>query len=295
MKEAIMKKVAIMTDRVSAIPREIAEKYEITMVPFHAIVDGKDYLDMGMDMRWLYNRLKEKDKPLPTTSCPSEGEFLQAYSRLAQNSETILYISMTSAFSKGYYAAVEAKEIAREKLPKTRIEIIDSYTVEAGEIPIVIEAAKAAKEDKDLDEIVELANKIITKMNNLQTFDTLFYRYKQGRIFKAKSWSEAESPTSFKAILEVDASTGGITKPVARAKTKKQIMEKMVNLTKERIGDKKLHGAIVHTNVPEQAEQLKKKLLSQCHCEEIYIAEACAVTAIQTGEGFISFGFYGSD
>ena len=36
-----MKKVAIMTDRVSAIPREIAEKYEITMVPLHAIVDGR--------------------------------------------------------------------------------------------------------------------------------------------------------------------------------------------------------------------------------------------------------------
>ena len=144
-----MKKVAIITDSVAAIPREIAEKYEITIVPFHAIVDGKDYPDMGVDMRWLYNRLKEKDKHLPTTSCPSEGEFLQAYSRLAQNLEAILYISMTSAFSKGYHAAVEAQEIAREKLPKTRIEIIDSYTVEAGEIPIVIEAAKAAKEDKD--------------------------------------------------------------------------------------------------------------------------------------------------
>ena len=289
-----MKKVAIMADAPAAIPKEIAEEYEITMVPFHAIVDGKDYPDIEIDMKWLYNRLKQKEN-LPTTSFPSAWENLQVYQRLAQSSEAILYIFMTSAFTKGYQAALDAKEMARERLLKTRIEVIDSQTVEAGEMPIVIEAARMAKEGKALDEIVTSTNEIITKMNNLQTFDTLFYRYKQGRIFKAKSWAEAESSTSFRAILEVDASTGGITKPTARARTKKQIMEKLVDIAKERIGNKKLHAAIVHTNVPEQAEQLKEMLLSQCHCEELYISEACAVTAIQTGEGFISFGFYGSN
>jgi len=289
-----MKKVAIMADAPAAIPKEIAEEYEITMVPFHAIVDGKDYPDIEIDMKWLYNRLKQKEN-LPTTSFPSAWENLQVYQRLAQSSEAILYIFMTSAFTKGYQAALDAKEMARERLLKTRIEVIDSQTVEAGEMPIVIEAARMAKEGKALDEIVKSTNEIITKMNNLQTFETLFYRYKQGRIFKAKSWAEAESSTSFRAILEVDASTGGITKPTARARTKKQIMEKLVDIAKERIGNKKLHAAIVHTNVPEQAEQLKEMLLSQCHCEELYISEACAVTAIQTGEGFISFGFYGSN
>jgi len=289
-----MKKVAIMADAPAAIPREIAEEYGITMVPFHAIVDGKDYPDIEIDMKWLYNRLKQKEN-LPTTSFPSAWENLQVYQRLAQSSEAILYIFMTSAFTKGYQAALDAKEMARERLLKTRIEVIDSQTVEAGEMPIVIEAARMAKEGKALDEIVKSTNEIITKMNNLQTFETLFYRYKQGRIFKAKSWAEAESSTSFRAILEVDASTGGITKPTARARTKKQIMEKLVDIAKERIGNKKLHAAIVHTNVPEQAEQLKEMLLSQCHCEELYISEACAVTAIQTGEGFISFGFYGSN
>jgi len=289
-----MKKIAIMTDSVAAIPREIAEEYEITMVPFHTIVEGKDYLDTEIDMKWLYNRLKEKDN-LPTTSFPSVGGFFQAYQRLAQSSETILYIFMTSAFTKGYEAAVGAKEMAREKLPKIRIEVIDSYTVEAGELLIVIEAARAAKEGKDLDEIVKLLNELIPKINLLQATDTLFYRDKGGRIFQAKSWAEAESSTNFRAILEVDASTGGITKPVARAKTKKQIIEKMVDMAKERIGSKKLHAAIVHANVPEQAEKLKGMLLSRCHCDELYISEAAAVSAVHNGEGLISFGFYGSD
>jgi len=289
-----MKKIAIMTDSVAAIPREIAEEYEITMVPFHTIVEGKDYLDTEIDMKWLYNRLKEKDN-LPTTSFPSVGEFFQAYQKSAQSSETILYIFMTSAFTKGYEAAVGAKEMAREKLPKIRIEVIDSYTVEAGELLLVIEAARAAKEGKDLDEIVKLLNELIPKINLFQAPDTLFYRDTGGRIFQAKSWAEAESSTNFRAILEVDASTGGITKPIARAKTKKQIIEKMVDIAKGRTGNKNLHAAIVHANVPEQAEELKEMLLSRCHCDELYISQVPPVVAVHNGEGYISFGFYSSD
>jgi len=60
----------------------------------------------------------------------------------------------------------------------------------------------------------------------------------------------------------MDASVGRLTKPVARAKTKTQIMEKLVNIAKERVRNKKLHAAIAHTNVPAQAEQLRKMVLS---------------------------------
>jgi DegV family protein with EDD domain len=199
---------------------------------------------------------------------------------------------MTSAFTGGYKAAIQAKETAWEKLPKTKIEVTDSYTLEAGELLIAIEAAGAAKEGKDLSEITKLVSGIIAKIHLLQASDTLFYRDKGGRIFGAKSWAEAESSSSFRAILEVDASTGGITKPVARAKTKSQIMEKMVNIVRERVGSKKLHAAIVHANVPKQAEQLKEMFLSQYLCDEFYISEASALTAIHNGEGLISFGFY---
>ncbi len=289
-----MKKVTIMTDSIAAIPKEIAEEYGITTVPFHVIVDGKDYLDTEIDMKWLYNRLKEKDN-LPTTSFPSVGEFFHTYQQLAQSSEAILHISMTSAFTKGYEAAVEAKKMAQEKLPKKRIEVIDSYTIEAGELLIVTEAARAAKEDKDINEIMKLLNEVIPRVNLLEGTDTLFYRDKGGRIFQAKSWAEAESLTSFKAILEVDASTGGITKPIARAKTKTQIMEQMVDIAKERIENKKVHAAIVHTNVLKEAVKLKEMLLSQCHCGELYVKEAAPATAVHSGEGLISFGFYGRD
>jgi len=40
-----MKKVAIIVDSIAAIPPEVAKKYDITVLPFHIAMDGKDYLD----------------------------------------------------------------------------------------------------------------------------------------------------------------------------------------------------------------------------------------------------------
>ncbi len=289
-----MSKVAVMTDTIASVPQEKAKEYGIKVIPFHVVMDGKSYLETTIDKNQFYTRLKQKEN-LPTTSAPSLGEFLEAYQELSRRAEAILHISMTSSFTMAYGTAIEAKEIAQEKLPKTAIGIVDSKIVESAELLIVIEAARAARQGKNLNEVIQIVNNMIPRINQLSTRDTLFYLDRLGRIFEAKSWAEAESKTGFRAIVEIDAPTGGVTKPVARAKTKKQIMEKMADIAKERIGNKKLHAAIVHTNVPEEAEQLKEMLLSQCHCDGLYINEAAPATAFHNGEGLISFGFYGSD
>jgi len=287
-------KVAIMTDSVAAVPREIAKQYGIAVIPFHVIMDGKSYIETELDEDQFYARLRGKES-LPTTSAPSAGEFLQAYEELSQRAESILYISMTSSFTMAYGTAIQAKEIACKELPKTTIEVIDSQTVTSSEMLIVLEAARAAAEGKNLSEVMQLVNSMVPKMNHLSTRDTLFYLDKGGRVFEAKSWAEAELLNSFRAIVEIDASTRGITMPVARAKTKTQIMKKMVDIARERAGGKKLHAAIAHVNAPEGAEQLKQMVLAQFRCNEFYVVDASPVVATHNGEGLIEFGFYSSD
>ncbi|MCD6568190.1 MAG: DegV family EDD domain-containing protein, partial [Dehalococcoidia bacterium] len=245
------------------------------------------------DLEWLYDRLKKKEK-LPSTAFASPWETLRVYQEVARHCQSILYIFMSSSLTRGYQAALEAREMARESLPGVRIEVVDSRTVEAGETPIVIEAARAAKEGKDLDNILGLVQDRVAKVINLQAFDTLFYRDKMGRIFKAKPWADSEASCRFKALLEIDASTNGVTRPVTRARTKNQLLRKMVDIVVERAGDKGIHVAIVHANVLEQAEALREMLLSRCQCDELCVSEASPVTAVQTGGGLLSLGFYGN-
>lgn len=290
------RKVAVIVDAPAAVPQDLVDKLDIGIVPLHAIVDGRDYLETDIDMDWLLTRLRQKGE-VPTTSAPSIGEVLKAYDWAAQRADSAISIHMTSVFSQGYGAALEARKLAMEKYPGMQIEVIDSRTVEAGEMPIALEAAGMAMAGASFEEVVSAASRVRDAMCALYCFETLFFRDKGGRIFKAKPWAEAEgnSEAGFKAMIEVDHSTGGTVSLVSRARAKKQLVRKMVQIAAERVDGRKLCGAIVHVNASQDAACLEHMLRDELDCASLHVSHGRAVTAIQNGEGFITFGFHASD
>lgn len=287
------RKVAVIVDAPAAVPQELVKSLDIGIVPLHAIVDGRDYLETEVDMDWLLSRLRQKGE-VPTTSAPSIGEVFQAYEWAAERAESAISIHMTSVFSKGYEAALEARKLALEKHPGMQIEVIDSRTVEAGEMPIAIEAATLALEGAGFDDVVKKAYEVRDGICALFCFETLFYRDKGGRIFKAKPWADSEGNggAGFKAMIEVDNSTGGTVSLVSRARAKKQLVRKMVQIASERVDGKRLRGAIVHVNAAQDAACLERMLRDELQCDDVQVSHGRAVTAIQNGEGFVTFGFH---
>ena len=285
-----MSKVVISADSVSLTP-EAAREYGFTLIPCPIIVDGKQHLDTEIDMDELYARLDTKEN-LPKTSTTNIEEILQFFTGLSQGAEAILHICMSSVFSPQYKNILQAKELAREKLPKTKIEVFDSRTMGTGVAFLAIEAARTAEQGKNIDEVTELVNHIVPGVVTLYARDTLFYLAEGGRIFEARSWAEAEVASSFRSITEADASTGGMLKPVARAKTVAQIMDKLVEITKERGNGNKLRGVIGYTRgAADRAEKLRDMLLSELKFDWLYVAEEGASVAVHNGRGLIDYTF----
>ncbi len=284
-----MDKVVISADSVSLTP-EKAREYGFTLIPCPIVMDGKQYLDTEIDMDKLYARLETR-KNLPKTSTVNVEEFLRFFTELGEKAEAILHICMSSVFSPQYQSAVKAKELAGKKLPGKRIEVVDSRTIGTGVHFLAIEAAKAAAEGKNIGEVLELVNGLTPQVTALAARDTLFYYDKGGRIFEARTWAEAESASSFRSIVEVDASTGGTVKPVARAKTVAQIMDKLVEITRGKAGGNRLNGLIGHTRVPDRAERLKEMLLSEFDFDWLYVAEEGVSVAVHNGKGLIDYTF----
>lgn len=285
-----MRKVAISADSVSLTP-EKAREYGFTLIPCPIIMDGKQYLDTEIDMDRLYARLDTKEN-LPKTSTANVEEILRFFTELSREAGSILHICMSSVFSPQYHNALKAKELAGEKLPGKRIEVVDSRAIGIGVHLVAIAAAKAAAQGKNMDQVLGLVNRLIPHMTTLAARDTLFYYDKGGRIFEARTWAEAEAASSFRSIVEVDASTGGTVKPIARAKTVAQIMDKLVEITKGRSNGNKLHGAIGYTRgAADRAEKLRDMLLSELEFDWLYVAEEGASVAVHNGKGLIDYTF----
>lgn len=285
-----MKQVVVSADSVS-LPRETAREYSFSLIPCPIIMDGKTYLDTEIDIEALYNRLDTREN-LPKTSTANVEDFLSFFTETSRTTDNLVHICMSSVFSPQYKNALQALELVSKSLGAVTIKLIDSLSIGIGVHLIAITAAKAAAQGKAVDDITKLVRDITPQVVSLAARDTLFYYDKGGRIFEAHSWAEAEATSSFRSIIEVDASTGGTVKPVARAKTAAQILDKLVELTKERSSSSKLCGAIGYTRgAADRAEKLKEMLLSELAFEWLYVAEESASAAVHNGRGFIDYAF----
>ena len=127
-----MPKVAIVTDSVSCLTRELIESYQIGIVPIRLLVQGKVYRDMvDMTPSEAY-KLFLQDPESFNTSPASPGHFLEAYREASKQAENILCITISSRLSTGYNMARVAKEQAETELADISIEVLDSQTVTAG-------------------------------------------------------------------------------------------------------------------------------------------------------------------
>ncbi|UCC90410.1 MAG: DegV family protein [Dehalococcoidia bacterium] len=290
-----MNKVAIMTDTITQMPQEIADKYDIKIVPMGIVIDGKLYRENEVNLPEYYQKLLQitETEKLPTSSSISAGEFLEVCRELSQKSDGIVYISHSVRLGASSKAALQAKQRLQEELPNIKIEVIDSGTACGAQMLIALEVARAAAAGKSFSEVVEVANKMIAKVKYIIVADSLEYLASGGRILEGRAWAEAKVST--KALLETDAAKGTVHAPLARYGTKRKAVEGLLEIMKERYRDKKLHVVINHINAPDEAEELKKRVSSELQCVELYVTEMLPVVGRHVGPGSLVLNWWSED
>ncbi len=287
-----MKEVMVITDTLSAISPELAEEYDVMVIPYHLIFDGKDYLDDTFDRGDLFKRLGSYQN-LPTHSACTIGEILEAYKKASQRAKGILFISLSSRVSADYNAALQAKEVAKQELPDTAIEVADSRTVGGGELLVVLAAARAANEGKSLSETAEIARRLAQQVTFIIVPQTLFFLERAGR--SGGEPGIAKAPIPIYPLLAMDAASGEAgRKFISKHRTKAKAIEALLEMVKEKCENKKLHAAINYTDNPEEAKALKK-LLSQFEVSELHITEWSLVGCVVVGPRCVSLGFHAED
>ena len=180
-----LSKIAILTDSASDLSPEMIEGLDITIIPIRLRIGENNYKD-GVDItKKEFWRKLITDKVMPKTAQPSPAEFRDYYEELFNKGyEKIVSIHMSSKMSGTQQVAKVAREmIKREK----DIIIVDSKSVTFGEAYQVLEAAKMAKENAKLEDILTRLYEIADKMKVYFAVSDLTYLEKGGRIGRASS------------------------------------------------------------------------------------------------------------
>jgi len=267
--------VKIVTDSLSDITSDIAEGLGITVVPLTVLFGQESFLDrVTITTDEFYYKLTH-DATWPTTTQPPPSVFADVYNKLAEETDEILAITLSSKLSGTYESALNAKSLVEKEC---RIEVIDSLTVAMGLGLIVIAAAKAAQAGANLDEVADSVRRAMPRSHLVAYFDTLKYLAKGGRIGKAQGLLGAM--LSVKPILAVK---DGEMSPLTRLRSRTAGMDYLYNFVAGFPHIEEL--AVEHATTPDDADRLVERLSSVFPKERIYRSTISPVVGTHAGPG----------
>ena len=284
-----MPKVAVVTDSIACLTREFTEQYDIDIIPINFYVDGRSYRDWVDITPTETYELFLKDPDSFKTSAPSPDECLQVFRKANQRTESILCITVSTKLSATYNSALEAKELIQTEQPNLTIEIMDSKSATPSEGMIVLAAARAAAESKELPEVISAAEKVKGKVNSFVLLDTMRHVYRSGRVPKIAS--QIGSALNIRPILSVSE----VIHFTSMVRNRKQGIERVLKMMREKTGDKPVRAAVMHAYAPDEAEKLKERVAAEFNCVELWLGEFSPVMGYACGTGTVGVAFYIED
>ena len=282
-----MQQVAIVTDSIACLTKELIEQYGIVIVPINFYASGKLYRD-GVDVTVSEAyELFLQDPESFKTSPASPGRYLEAYQKASKQVKNILCITLSSKLSTGYDMACVAKEDAKTELSETTIEVMDSQNVTASEGFIALAAARAAAEGKSLAEVVRVAEEVKSRATFILLLDTIRHVYRTGRIPKIAA--KVGSMLSIKPIL---TSSSGLVRFAGAVRNKEHGINRIIQMMRDRVRQSPVHVAVMHAYTPEEAEKLKERIATDFNCAELWVVEMSPVMGYATGTGTLGIAFY---
>ncbi len=280
-----MTKFAIITDTDGSIPLDLSEKFGIQQVPIGIHFPEEVYeAVLEIDDQRLFECIERLGK-LPTTSAPSTGKWLDAFKRaFDQGCDEVICFCVSSAVSGTYNAAVAALEF----LPDQPVTVIDTQSLAIGQGFMVLEAAKAAAEGADKEEIIERAFDVQKRTALYGALATLKYLAMSGRVgYLAAGVAQL---LSVKPILSI---RDGKLDMLEKVRTQRKAWARCIELAKESLGDSEVEQlAILHVDAKDAALEFEQQLREQINCPQEYIL--CELTpglSVHTGSGLVGVSF----
>ena len=278
-------------------PKSFFEERNVAYVCFHFNMDGKDYPDdLGESMPFpeFYKRIEEGAQP--TTSQVNVDEFSNFFEPFLKEGKDILHVSLSSGLSGSFNSASIAARDLMEKYPERTIKVVDSLGASSGFGVLMTYLADLRDEGKSLTEVYDWAEKNKLRVHHW-FFSTDLTSYKRGGRISATS-AMVGTLLGICPLLNMD--NEGHLIPRKKIRTKKKVIEELVNMMKEHVEDGpdyKGYCYISNSACEEDAEKVRD--LVEAYCPnlkgKVLINSIGTVIGSHTGPGTVALFFLGDE
>ena len=242
--------IGIVTDSPSDIPADLAERYQIEVIPAILVIDGKEYVD-GVDItrEEFYRRLPGLRRP-PTTAAPSPTDFAVHYQKLlSAGCKHVVSIHIAEKLTSIPNFARNAARHFAEK-----VTVIESGSLSLGSGFQALAAAEASEQGLEINAVLEVIRSTRERIRVGAALDTMDYLRRSGRVPAAIT--ALGGMLSIKPVVELRE---GVVKPLSAARTTRHATQALLNFLLTLGPLERL--AVLHTNAPERAQEFTEILM----------------------------------
>lgn len=271
-----MKMLKIVTDSSADMPPGWAEKYRINILPVNIQFGDRTYRQ-GVDLtNDQFYDLVEKTQKIPKTSLPTPTQIIEFYQKIAKAGDSILSIHVSGKLS-GTINMVE--EAAREVAGQFKVTAFDSGGGSAMLAYLCREARVLDKAGATIQDILSRLEFIKHRITIIFTVDTLDFARLSGRVSKLQT--SLSSLLKIKPIIALKEN--GSLDITDKVRTRSRAIERVLDMVRERVGDKKVNIAIVHARDLQTAEDLKARVKKLLNVKDLITTELSISVAAHLG------------
>ena len=276
--------VKILTDAAADIPKEIAEKLDIAVLPFMIMLGDKQIVaDLDLEPREFY-RLMNESGVIPSTSQMSPAELEDRYREIGMENE-IVHITISSRASGiNNTAQLVSSQLNDEGFDIT---VIDSTTFSLAFGWAVIKAAEMAKEGAGKQEVIDYITEVVSRDNAYFVVDDLTHLQKGGRI---KATTLAISKVlDIKPILTI---SDGLVEAFRKVRGLKKAMSILVDFIEERMDNPQENEILLlQSDAQDKVDVLEKMINERIKPAKIVYGDIGPIITSHAGTGVIGVYF----
>ncbi|MHC1771551.1 MAG: DegV family protein [Flexilinea sp.] len=279
-------KIAIVTDGACSMTLDQANQFGVHMAPIYVNIGEKTYRS-GVDLEASeFYHLQRTSKKILTTAQTTTADFIELYTKLADEVDEIISIVVSCQLSATYQSA----EMAQKQFTKVPVHTVDSGSVSWGQGMMAIAAVKAAALGQDAHAVIRLVENIKQRISIFFMVETLEYLRKGGRIGGAAAF--LGSALDIKPILHIK---DGKIESFEKQRTRKRSVARLVEIMEEKVAGRSVHVAVLHGNSPDEAAELEQQIRGKFNCVELITSEIGPVIGVHAGPGTLGLVYYSLD
>lgn len=278
--------VKIISDSTCDLSKELLQKYEVSILPSHIILGGKEFED-GQDISPddIYH-WSDEHKTTPKTSAPALDKAIELLRPYVEAGREVVCFSISEDMS----TSANVMRLAAEELNGSHlVAVINSANLSTGIGLMIIEAAIMAQEGKNAQEIVGKIEALKPLVRASFIVDTLVYLHRGGRCSGLAAMAGGALKLHPKIVVE-----NGKMKPSKkyRGKMDKVLMDYVHEMENDLKNAKKDRVFITHSGCDNEIIEMIRDYLQNLNVfEEILVTRAGGVVSSHCGPGTLGVLF----